>query len=221
MDNQSLVKFKIKKTDLYVILNAEEPFEDVLFELKEKLVEAKRVFKNDKTNIFFSGRELSEEEEDIIYNAIEESSLNIITFGNEMYYTQVKTELIISEEAVLEKSKNLEEESDPQRQATFFQNGTMRSGRKIDFEGSVVLLGDLNVGTEIIATGNIVILGALKGLAHAGSRGDSNAYIYAKQFSTKQIRISEIVSILEPENDSDKVPSYAYTSEGKIFLAKI
>ncbi len=232
----TLAKFKIKKTDLFINFDNEAEFEDILVEFSEKLAEAKKIFKNEKTNIFFTGRELDEAQEEAVYTAIEESGLNIVVYGNEAYIepsvkevtkeikeetTSTPKELTFSEDSVSEKSKDLDQEYDPQKQTTFYQNGSMRSGKRIEFEGSVVLLGDLNAGAEIIASGNIVILGACRGMVHAGCKGDSNAYIFAQQLTPTQIRISEMVTYLNTDKNDIHVPSYAYIEEGKIYVAKV
>ncbi len=244
----TLAKFKIKKTNLFINFDAEAEFEDVLAEFVEKLAEAKKIFKNEKTSIFFTGRELNETEEEAIYTAMEESNLNIVVYGDEAYIepsvidapkdikeetnesseidsenptNSTPKELTFSEESVSEKAKDLEQEYDPQRQVTFYQNGSMRSGKRIEFDGSVVLLGDLNAGAEIIASGNIVILGACRGMVHAGCKGDSNAYIFAQQLTPTQIRISEMVTYLSTDKNGIHYPSYAYIEDGKIYVAKI
>ncbi len=233
----TLAKFKIKKTDLFINFDGEADFEEVLAEFIEKLADAKKIFKEEKTNIYFTGRDLSDDQEEAIYTAIEQSGLNIVVYGNEAYIelpvkevkeTSVSDEsgdsvklLTFSDESVGEKSKDLSQEYDPQKQTTFYQNGSMRSGKRIEFDGSVVLLGDLNAGAEIIASGNIVILGACRGMVHAGCKGDTNAYIFAQQLTPTQIRISEMVTYLNTDKNDIHVPSYAYIEDGKIYVAKI
>ena len=72
---------------------------------------------------------------------------------------------------------------------------SMRSGQKIRFDGDVILFGDVNPGAEIIASGNILILGALKGLAHAGARGDDDAVIVSFDFRPTQLRIGRKIAM--------------------------
>ena len=50
----------------------------------------------------------------------------------------------------------------------FIQN-SLRSGQRQEYSGSIVICGDVNAGAEVIAGGNIMILGSLRGLAHAGA----------------------------------------------------
>ncbi len=215
----ALAKFKIRKDAIYIVFDNDASFDDVLADFKDKLEDAKKIFKQEKTSLLFSGREFNTEEENIIYETIENAGLNLIAYANECYLDGVMP--TISDTAVTEKSKDLQEEYDPQKQPTFFQNGSLRSGRRIEFDGSVVLLGDLNAGAEIIASGNIIVLGACRGMVHAGSRGDSNSYIFAQQLTPTQIRIAEMVTYLNFDRKDEHFPSYAYIDDGKIYVAKI
>ena len=76
---------------------------------------------------------------------------------------------------------------------TKFHRGAIRSGQKIEFEGSLVVMGDVNDGAEVIAGENIVIVGTLRGLAHAGAKGNKDAIISASSIEAPQLRIANIV----------------------------
>ena len=72
---------------------------------------------------------------------------------------------------------------------------TLRSGAIIRFEGDLYVFGDVNPGAQIIATGNIVVLGALKGVAHAGANGDESAFILAFDLRPTQLRIGRKIAV--------------------------
>ena len=88
----------------------------------------------------------------------------------------------------------------------------MRSGQKIEFEGSIVVLGDVNGGAEVIAGENIVILGVLRGLAHAGAKGNKKGIIATHRIECPQLRIANIVKEMEKE-EIDSEYRYAYVNE--------
>ncbi len=67
---------------------------------------------------------------------------------------------------------------------------TVRSGQRIDHPGTVIVGGDVNAGAEVIAEGDILVFGTLRGLAHAGSRGSEKARIVAGNMRPQQIRIA-------------------------------
>ncbi|OIJ10559.1 septum site-determining protein MinC [Anaerobacillus alkalilacustris] len=70
----------------------------------------------------------------------------------------------------------------------------VRSGQVLEVKGDLLLIGDVNPGGTVVATGNIYILGVLRGIAHAGSEGDKDAVISASRMEPSQLRIAEIVS---------------------------
>lgn len=87
-------------------------------------------------------------------------------------------------------------------ETALFLSRTLRSGTRIEFSGHVVVFGDVNPGAEIIAEGNVIIWGRLRGMVHAGAKGNRNAVICALDLSPTQLRIAEEVSaVLKPRED--------------------
>jgi septum site-determining protein MinC len=80
-------------------------------------------------------------------------------------------------------------------EAALFVQRTMRSGYKIVYQGHVVVLGDVNPGAEIIASGCVVVWGRLRGTVHAGAEGDQNAVVCALDLSPMQLRIASKIAI--------------------------
>jgi septum site-determining protein MinC len=79
-------------------------------------------------------------------------------------------------------------------ETALFLDRTLRSGTRIEFAGHVVVLGDVNPGAEIVAEGNVVIWGRLRGMVHAGSKGNREAVVCALDFSPMQLRIADQTS---------------------------
>ena len=79
-------------------------------------------------------------------------------------------------------------------ETALFLERTLRSGTRIEFAGHVVVLGDVNPGAEIVAEGNVIIWGRLRGMVHAGSKGNREAVICALDFSPMQLRIADEAS---------------------------
>lgn len=101
---------------------------------------------------------------------------------------------------------------------TKFYRTSLRSGQKIEFAGSIVIIGNVNDGAEVIAEENIVVLGTLRGMAHAGARGNEQAIISAQIINSNQIRIASKIKEISKE-EMEKVHTYAYVNEeGKIEL---
>ena len=72
--------------------------------------------------------------------------------------------------------------------------GRVRSGQKIQARKHLVILGDLNPGAEVIAGGDIIILGCLQGKASAGQPDNEDAIIMALEFRPTQIQIGGFVA---------------------------
>lgn len=83
-------------------------------------------------------------------------------------------------------------------------SGTVRSGQVLETKGSLLLLGDVNPGGTIRSGGHIFILGALRGMAHAGFQGNKSAIIAASQMSPTQLRIADIIS-RSPDDGTQRV----------------
>jgi septum site-determining protein MinC len=93
---------------------------------------------------------------------------------------------------------------------------TVRSGMEIRHPGTVIIIGDVNPGGEIIAAGDIIVWGNLKGIAHAGSRGNEQCLIMALQMFPTQIRIASYIA-RSPEQQPVKLePEVAHVVEGVI-----
>lgn len=71
---------------------------------------------------------------------------------------------------------------------------TLRSGQRVEYPGNVVIMGDVNPGAVVICSGDIVVLGALRGVAHAGAEGNTEAVVMAFRLQPTQLRIAHLIS---------------------------
>lgn len=101
-------------------------------------------------------------------------------------------------------------------ETALFLNRTLRSGTRVEFPGHVVVLGDVNPGAEIVAEGNIVIWGRLRGMVHAGSTGNAGATVCALELSPTQLRIADEVSTTLEPRDSPKPEMARINEHGKL-----
>lgn len=94
---------------------------------------------------------------------------------------------------------------------------TIRSGGKVESNGSIVVVGDVNAGAELVAVDDIIILGTLRGLAHAGATGSEKAVIWAQQIRSPQLRIGSALAQAAGSGGSEG-PEVAMLRDGKIVL---
>lgn len=102
---------------------------------------------------------------------------------------------------------------------TKFVNGTIRSGQVEIYTGNIVIIGDVNPGGLIQAKGNIIVLGSIKGLAHAGIGGNRDAIVAAYHMQPTQLRIADII-VRPPDEgaESYKLPEIAKIKKGKVII---
>ncbi|KLU59570.1 septum site-determining protein MinC [Peptococcaceae bacterium CEB3] len=102
-----------------------------------------------------------------------------------------------------------------------FVDRTLRSGHSVQYEGHVVVLGDVNPGAEIVAGGNIVVLGTLRGVAHAGATGDRGASVSAGHLRPTQLRIADRVARAPDEEVEAVGPEIARIKNGQLFVERL
>ncbi|HEV3090228.1 MAG TPA: septum site-determining protein MinC [Candidatus Cybelea sp.] len=103
--------------------------------------------------------------------------------------------------------------------ATLYHPATLRGGQVLHHTGNIVVVGDVNPGAELVATGDIVVFGRLAGIAHAGAQGDAEARIYALDLAPTQLRIATCIAAEgEKKRRGAPVPEAAVAQDGRIVI---
>ena len=92
---------------------------------------------------------------------------------------------------------------------------TLRSGFSIQHVGHVVVIGDVNPGAEVIAGGDVVVWGRLRGMVHAGAEGNEQAVVCALDLSPTQLRIAGLIA-LTPKRRGKPLPELASIRNGQV-----
>jgi septum site-determining protein MinC len=92
---------------------------------------------------------------------------------------------------------------------------TLRSGFSVQYAGHVVVVGDVNPGAEIIARGDVLVWGRLRGMVHAGAEGDERAVVCALDLSPTQLRIAGQIA-LTPKRRGKPLPEMARLNNGQV-----
>lgn len=92
---------------------------------------------------------------------------------------------------------------------------TLRSGYKLQHTGHVIVIGDVNPGSEILAGGNVVVWGHLRGTIHAGAEGDESAVVCALDLAPTQLRIAGHIAVT-PRRRGKPQPEIARLVEGQV-----
>ena len=179
------VGINMKKDEIIVRISEGAEHKEIVECLNKKIPALKKLYKTEKTPITVIGKVLKNKEINEIKKIIQEN------IDVEINFDSPKVLGLHGIKKVFEK--------EIQNSETKFHKGSLRSGQKIEFEGSLVVLGDVNAGAEVIAGENIVILGVLRGLAHAGAKGNKKAIIASNEMDCPQIRIANIVKEIEKD----------------------
>jgi septum site-determining protein MinC len=120
----------------------------------------------------------------------------------------------VEQQSVLSALKTSEALPDRLKNSLYLET-TVRSGAEIHHPGTVIIRGDVNPGGIVVAGGDILVWGRLRGVAHAGSEGNSECRIMALQMQPTQLRIADYVARAPEKPPSQFYPEVAYvTTEG-------
>jgi septum site-determining protein MinC len=100
------------------------------------------------------------------------------------------------------------------------EKGTLRSGQTIRHAGHITLIGDVNPGAELVAGGDVIVWGKLRGTVHAGAMGDENAIVCALELAPNQIRIGSRIARPPERGRSPRVPEVARVYQGQIVVER-
>ena len=197
------VSINLKTDEVIIKITENSTQEKIIQELSKKMKDLKKMYKDEKTPIRVVGKILSNKEMEEIKQCITEIDVEVAfdsptTLGLHSIIRSYKKDVETSE--------------------TTFHKGSLRSGQKLEVEGSIVVIGDVNSGAEVIAADNIVVVGALRGLAHAGAKGNKEAIIAASTLEAVQLRISNIVKEIDKDEEEIHKNAYVYVDEDNIII---
>ena len=201
---KNCVSIQLKK-DKIIIKIQEEAVQDEIVEcLKRKLAGLKKLYQEEETPIIVTGKVLKNKEVDEIQQLIKSKIDVEVEFDTPKSLGLYSIKKTFNREIAISETK--------------FHKGSLRSGQKMEVDGSIVILGDVNSGAEVIAADNIVVLGTLRGLAHAGAKGNKQAIIGAGALDTVQIRIANIVKEIDRDEEPLHTQVCVYVLENEIII---
>ena len=219
MEEKNVI-FKGSTEGLAIIIPETYTVEQAMTEVREKIQAAARFFKGAHLNVTYKGILLTPDEEAQLVRVLDQHSGALIG-------SLRGAEVVPAFAGTAEETAGRKPAAGPSLRRFFtkgqdesdckFVRSTLRGGTRIQYEGSVVVIGDVNPGAEVIATGNVIVLGLLRGMVHAGSGGSREAFIAALKLKPTQLRIADLIA--RSPNDPDKAgafPEIASVREGII-----
>lgn len=205
------VIIKSNKFGIRLILDNVLPFEDLLHKIEAKFKEMDDFFKDSTMTISFDNRVLTQDEEKEIVDVIMKNSHIRISavVDPDKHDTKEQTEKkmrVTQNDDCNSQNSNL----DNNEPVSGFYKGNLRSGQVLECKSSVTIIGDVNPGAKVISGGNIVILGSLKGNAHAGAQMDNKevanreCFIFALEMKPIQLQIGDLIAKCPDKDNKGK-----------------
>ena len=200
----SNVSINLKKDEVLIKIEDNAVQRKIVSELVKKLKDLKKMYQDEKTPIRVTGKVLSNQDLEQIRKVIKRE------IDVEVKFDSPTT---LGLHSITRSFKR-----DVEKSETTFHRGSLRSGQKLEVEGSVVVIGDVNAGAEVIAADNIAVIGNLRGLAHAGAKGNKDAIIAASTLDVVQLRISNIVKEIDKDEEGLIEHAFVFVDEDKIII---
>lgn len=193
---------KGNKEGLNAVINMDKfnNFDDMMEALVEKLSRGKRFYKGSTLKVTTDLKRIGEKEADKLKTLLLED---------------FEIDNCVFEEAEEKGSKVF---TGVYEGKTKFIRRTIRSGQRIEYPGNLVIVGDVNPGSEIHAAGNVIVLGNLKGYVHAGMGGNDKAIVAAFVLQPEILHICDLVTRSPEDNEKPSYPEVAKIKDGSIIV---
>ncbi len=215
---QEIVTFKGNREGLLVICDDKALWNEIIQRLKNRLQGKEGSFFEGASVVIDTGnRTLTSEQVAEIWNTFQESGLKVKSIKSQ-------TGKAVREGQEGDEGRQVREKTGPLQEfvsklPSLILKRNLRSGQKITFPGNVIILGDVNPGAEVIAKGSIVVMGTLRGIAHAGVEGDEEVLITSLRLKPTQLRIAGYITRAPEEEPSE--PEVAQVVDGMIICEGI
>ncbi len=189
---------------LQITLDKDKSIEENISELEKKL--SSTFFKGSFAIIDLDNIELSEEDIGKVEDVLKKYNAKILGYKYQ--------------EGAKKKKTNIEEIKG--KKTLKILNKTIRSGQNIEYDGDILIIGDVNPDAYVIASGSIIVMGTLRGIVHAGANGDETAVIMALKLRPQQLRIASYVTRSPDEEvETPEYPEKAFIENNQIYIEKI
>ena len=226
MSVSDTVSIKGIKDGLLITLSSTEDWQVISRDLAGKLDEKADFFAGARVTVDVGERPVPKYELTSLKALLERRGLTLVVMQTSSRTTFESAQALDLRTNVPEDPKKKEAEGmedlaiDPEEHGTVgvMIKRTLRSGRTVHSRGHVVVFGDVNPGAQIIAAGDIIIWGKLRGMVHAGAEGDTSAVICALDMSPNQLRIAGAIATSPSDKNRKIRPEVASVRENRIVV---
>lgn len=188
------VVIKRFQNGIRLYLDAEMEFEELKAEVAEKFCRSASFFQDASVAVSFEGRPLTPEQETDLVEAISENSSLEVTclIGKE------EEDGALYARAVEAAFRRFADRENTGR----FYRGTLKRGQILESSGSIIIVGDVNPGACVISSGNVVVLGALRGTAMSGGDGRAGSFIAALEMTPQKLKIGDFKYLTQEKEET-------------------
>ncbi len=214
------ISIKGKNGRLEVAVDEQTPYSDIKAAITEKLSKNKDFFAGSEAKLVISGKEMTKAQRRELKRLLAmDYDIYDLSFSGALSEMDAQVE-------VKQAQPEVQHSADPDvnlisknyfNAKSVFVSHTLRSGQRVECAGDVVVLGDVNIGAEVIAGGSVAVMGTLRGLVHAGATGRSDVVVAANALVPGQLRISGKIAVF-PEGKVAPGPEIAEFKQGSVMV---
>lgn len=217
----NIISFKATVNGLILLMREEDDFDAILEAISKKLETSGRFFKGASLDVKYRGRKLSSEQERLISKLIEnKANAEVTSFTEDESSNEAEHEPAEQDRSIEKPRMKLLYFKGLEEGMTKFYKGTVRSGTLVSYEGNLVIIGDVNPGGEAIAAGNVIVMGSLRGMVHAGADGNKEAVVAALSLQPTQLRIADVIT--RPPDTAEPrqglLPEIAFVKDDLVYI---
>lgn len=204
----SSVKIRGSKHGINVKLDTGASYDDIKTDIASEFKGAEKFLGEERLAISFEGKYLTEQQQEELVDIIHQNcNIHIVCIMDKNSEQEKQFQKTVKE-SMMEFDSSTGQ----------FYKGHLRSGQVLEFERSVIVIGDVNPGASIISKGNIIILGSLRGTAYAGASGKKNCFIVAMDMQPIQLRIADVFARASDDGRLSAEPRIAFVEDENIYI---
>ncbi len=215
------VRLKGERQGLRLFLDEEASFAEILAGLERQLQRGEGFFRGASLMVDVGNRELNRDEVLALAALLEKWGVELRALGTDNRQSRgaIREAGLRSVPSSAAPAPPAESPLRPSASTdALFITRTVRSGQSFRHHGAITIVGDVNPGAEVIAGGDIVVWGRLRGLVHAGAIGDERAIVCALELAPTQLRIAGLAARPPEESAPSAGPEVAHIEGGRIVV---
>jgi len=221
---EQTVAIKGIKEGLLVSLHPTEEWHAVMTDLANRIDQQSTFFAGARITLDLGSRPVRKDELGSIKAMLERRGLSLASIVSESSTTIDSASALDLRASIANPAQPAKSEDSvafsPEEDGTFgvMIRRTLRSGRTVHSQGHVVVFGDVNPGAEIIAAGDVIVWGRLRGNVHAGANGEESAIVCALDMVPTQLRIAGYITTSPPDKKHKPKPEIALIRDNQIIV---